>query len=132
MINFCISIVHLCFIIFLFFSIFVNICFYKLYSLIFIVFIFVHYVIKYGKCGLINIERFFLQENFRQGILFRTIKPIISYKNNIFYECGGTYILLLYIMILVIQIYKNKESCKSEIKIIFNNLYQKFFDGKIK
>lgn len=124
-INFIIQIIHTIFISCLIISPFINNCFYKLYSLVFIGFIFLHYITKYGKCGLINIERFFLQENFKDGIVYKLIKPIISYKNNIIYE-NGMDILFIYIIILCIQIY-NQDCVKllnyDKLKKLFSNIF---------
>ena len=96
-----IKILHTLFIIYLLLSLFINNKYYKIYSLIFITFILLHYLTKYGKCTIINIEKFFLGENFRNGFFFKLIKPIISHKNNIFYNNGGIYILLFYIIIFI-------------------------------
>jgi len=120
MIDQIILIIHIVFIFCLVSSIFIDDCIHKIYSLIFIVFIFFHYISKYGKCGLINIEMYFLKKEFRKGVLFKTIKPIISYKNNIFYDNFGTYILFVYIIILMLQTYSDKSACKKEIMRIFN------------
>jgi hypothetical protein len=67
---------------------------------------------KYGKCGIINIERAFLKEHFREGFFFKLIKPVISYKNNIFYY-NLFYMLIIYCIILSIQI--NDSNCISNI-----------------
>jgi hypothetical protein len=60
---------------------------------------------NYGKCGLINIEKYFLKDNFKNGFVYRLIKPVICYKKNIFYR---TYfeIVLIYIFILYYQLTK--------------------------
>jgi hypothetical protein len=49
--------------IFLMVSPFINECAIILNAFI-LIFFFFHFVFKYGKCGIINIERFFLQEIF--------------------------------------------------------------------
>ena len=88
--------------------------------LILLVFISIHYITKYGKCGLINIERYFLGENFKNGIVYRLIKPVISYKNNIFYE-KFFWLIIIYIVILYYQLIKNKKSLLNLInRMMFN------------
>lgn len=89
------------------FSPFANNCLYKKAALIFILFLIVQFISKYGKCGLINIEKFFLKDKFKEGFIYRLIKPIISYKINPF---GGKYfnLILVYVIILIIQLYKAK------------------------
>lgn len=104
-----IYIIHLFLFVFLISSPFIDNCEYKKLSFIFLFYLFVQYLLKYGKCGFINIERIFLKENFKNGILFKLIKPIICYKRNpIYYEY--LYILVLYLIILFIQI--KKKNCK--------------------
>lgn len=85
----------------------INECKYKKITLILILFIILQFVTKYGKCGLINIEKYFLKDKFKEGFVYRLIKPIICYKINPF---GGKYfnLLLIYVLILVIQLYKAK------------------------
>jgi hypothetical protein len=95
---------------------FINECAIILNAFILIFFIFFHFVFKYGNCGIINIERFFLQENFKDGFFYKLIKPVISYKNNIFYY-KFLNIIILYLIILAIQIYNN--NC---LKIIYDNI----------
>lgn len=91
-------------------------CYYK--NIIFVILLFVwgHFKFKYGKCGLISIEKFFLKENFKQGFVYKLIKPVICYKINPFYSQFYN-ILILYIFILFIQLYNN--NCYN---IIYTNL----------
>ena len=102
-----INILHLSLFFILLISPFINECAIKLNSIIILIFISVHFITKYGKCGIINCERFFLKENFKDGFFFKLIKPVISYKNNIFYAKFFN-IIILYIIILMIQVYEGK------------------------
>jgi hypothetical protein len=97
---------HLIFLIFLIISPFIDDCAIKVNAFILISFIIFHFITQYGKCGIINIERFFLKENFKDGFFYKLIKPIISYKNNIFYYKLFN-IVVLYCFILFLQIYNN-------------------------
>jgi hypothetical protein len=98
----------------------INNCFIKELVLLLLLFITMHYITKYGKCGLINIERFFLGDNFKNGIVYRLIKPVISYKNNIFYEYFF-WLIIIYICILYYQLSKSKKSLINIIKEYFYN-----------
>jgi hypothetical protein len=110
-----INYLHLILLIGLLISPFVDNCGFKLNAFILITFIILHFITKYGKCGIINIERLFLKENFKNGFFYKLIKPIISYKNNIFYE-NLFNLVILYSIILFIQIYK-----KECFQLIYND-----------
>ena len=112
-----INIFHLIFYIYLMMSPFINICIIKVNALILLNFILFHFTIKYGKCGIINIEKYFLKDNFKNGFIYNLIKPVISYKNNIFYDKFYNFIIL-YIIILFLQLYNSEY-----INKIFNNIY---------
>lgn len=102
-----INIIHTLLVIFILLSPFIKDCFYKMYSYTFIGFILFHYFTKYGKCGIINIERFFIGTNFKKGFFYRLIKPVIGHKNNTFCD-NCKELLLVYFIILSIQLYKKK------------------------
>ena len=120
-IDYIIQLLHIIFILYLLLSIFINNNDIKLYSLLLIIFILLHYLTKYGKCSIISIERFFLGDNFRNGFFYKLIKPIISYKNNEFYNNGGIYVLLFYIIILIIQLRKKLFYRITQKISLFNN-----------
>ena len=98
---------HLLFYLLLIISPFIYDCSYKLNSCVILIFILFHFVSKYGKCGIINIERFFLKEYFKNGFFYKLIKPVIDYRQNIFFD-KLYYLHILYILILLIQIYQDK------------------------
>ena len=114
-----ICILHIILFLFFILSPFVDDCAWKINSLILLVFILFHFIFKYGKCGIINIERFFLKENFKNGFCYRLIKPVISHKNNIFYEQYFN-ILVLYIIILLYQVFKN--NCLKKLYNIYQTI----------
>ena len=80
-----------------------------------LVFILFHFTTKYGKCGIINIERFFLKETFKQGFFYNLIKPVIDYRKNIFFD-KLYHLLIIYILVLSLQIYQ--ENC---LNIVYQN-----------
>jgi hypothetical protein len=106
-----ISLLHTCLILFIGSSPFVSDDFVKIISFILLIFIVLHFITKYGKCGFVNIERYFLGKDFRKGFLFRLVKPIISYKNNFFYE-NLFWLMLIYIFILYYQINEKRNIYK--------------------
>jgi hypothetical protein len=114
--DYIIKILHLLFYTLIMFSPFINNCGIKLDVLIMLLFIWVHFFSKYGKCGIINIERFFLKKNFKQGFCYKLIKPVIDYRNNIFFD-KLYFLLIIYILIIIIQVYQ--DSC---LIIIYNKL----------
>ena len=120
-----IYILHILLFLFFLFSPFVDDCAWKVNSLVLLLFIFGHFVFKYGKCGIINVERFFLGEKFKEGFCYRLIKPVISYKNNIFYDEYFN-ILVAYIFVLLYQVIKNK--CLEKLYFMFNKV---FFQNKL-
>ena len=81
-------------------------CYLKNTTLILMIFLCFQYVLRYGKCGIINIERFFLKENFKNGFFYRLIKPVICYKQNIIYK-KYFILIIIYIIILYVQLEKN-------------------------
>lgn len=119
-----INYIHLILLVCLMISPFVDDCGLKLNAFILITFIILHFITKYGKCGIINIERFFLKDDFKNGFFYLLIKPVISYKNNIFYENLFS-LLVLYSIILFIQIYNS--NCilfmYNHFKLIINKLF---------
>lgn len=86
-------------------SILIKDCYLKKIIIILIMFLCLQYTSKYGKCGLINIERFFLKEKFKEGFIYRLIKPIICYKKNIIYK-KYFILIIIYLTILFVQLDK--------------------------
>jgi hypothetical protein len=95
-------------------------CYLKKINLILIMFLCIQYVTKYGKCGLINIERFFLKENFKQGFVYRLVKPVVCYKQNAVYK---NYFKLIIIYMLVLYLQLEKAGCNLNIFEDFKNMY---------
>ena len=71
--------------------------------LILLLFFCAQWMSNYGKCGLINIEKYFLKDKFKTGFVYRLIKPVICYKTNIFYKHYFE-IVLIYIFVLYVQL----------------------------
>jgi hypothetical protein len=95
-------------------------CYLKKINLILIMFLCIQYVTKYGKCGLINIERFFLKKNFKQGFVYRLVKPVVCYKQNIIYK---NYFKLIIIYMLVLYLQLEQAGCNLNIFEDFKDIY---------
>lgn len=96
----------------------------KRLALVLLIFIMVHYKVKYGKCGLINIEKFFLKDNFKNGIIYNLIKPVISYKDNFFYD-NLQWLIIIYIGIIIYQLSYDSEGMFPYFNRINQIIYQK-------
>jgi hypothetical protein len=112
---------HTCLFLGIVISPFVNDCDYKRLVLILLSFLLLHFYLKYGKCMLINFERFFLGEKFKEGFIFRLIKPVICYKRNIFYK-DFYYLIVFYCVLLYIQLKLN--NCNLSLFQDFELLYK--------
>jgi hypothetical protein len=100
-------------------------CNYKKIIFILISFICLQFLVRYGKCGLVNIEKFILRDKFRKGFLFKLIRPVISYRFNPFYS---EYFPLLLVYILILYIQTDIKGCRinmiKETAEAFNILYK--------
>jgi hypothetical protein len=101
-------------------------CYIKKLVLILMMFLSLQYVSKYGKCGLINIERFVIEKvlekkNFKEGFVYRLIKPLICYKQNVIYKNYFS-LIIVYMVILYIQL--EKAGCDLNIFKYFKKIYQ--------
>jgi hypothetical protein len=101
-------------------------CYIKKLILILMMFLSLQYVSKYGKCGLINVERFFIEKvlkkkNFKEGFIYRLIKPLVCYKQNVIYQNSFS-LIIIYMVILYIQL--EKAGCDLNIFEDFKKIYQ--------
>lgn len=99
-----IKVVHLFIIIAVIASIFVKSRILKQLSLTFLVFLLLQYILGFKKCGLTELEYYFLGKNYHQGFIYRLINPIINIPEN--YCSNGILIIhLLMICVLIYQLY---------------------------
>ena len=101
-------------------------CYIKKLILVLMMFLSLQYVSKYGKCGLINIERFLIEKvlkkkNFKEGFIYRLIKPLVCYKQNVIYKNSFS-LIIVYMVILYIQL--EKAGCDLNIFEDFKKIYQ--------
>ncbi len=123
--DYIIKTLHLLFYLFIALSPFIDDCALKLNVLVILLFILFHFSSKYGKCGIINIERFFLGETFKQGFFYNLIKPVIDYRKNIF-AVKLYYLLVIYLIIISLQVYQ--ENCISNVYKNFIQNINKLFN----
>jgi hypothetical protein len=104
MILYFIRIIHFLIICLILISPFIN--FYKLkeYVFIFLVYLLLQYLTGYEKCGLTELEYIFMGENYKEGFMYRIIKPMITMKEA-YFNNYITIIHLVYIIILYYQLY---------------------------
>ena len=76
---------------------------FKHLALTFLLFIFAQYITNYGKCGLTEIEYAIRGEEYKEGFIYRLIKPIITVPEKYFNE-HLYWIHLIWIFILGYQL----------------------------
>lgn len=79
----------------------------KKYSLTFLIFIFVQWITNYGKCGLTELEYLIKGEKYKEGFIYRIVKPVITVPEKYF----ENYLYLAHItwtIILALQLVQNK------------------------
>jgi hypothetical protein len=79
----------------------------KKLALTFLLFIFVQYITNYGKCGLTELEYAIKGENYKEGFIYRLVKPIISVPEKYFDE-HLYWIHVIWILILGYQLLNYK------------------------
>ena len=103
-----IKLVHLAIVVIVFLSIFTNKCRIKELALTLLLFLLIQYSLGNEKCGLTQLEYMLLgEEKHQQGFIYRLINPIIKVPEN-YFNNGLLYIHIIWIVILIYQIHKNK------------------------
>jgi hypothetical protein len=104
-----IQLIHLAIIILIISSVFVPNYEFKKKSLAFLIFIFIHWITNYGRCGLTEIEYFIKGEEYKEGFIYRIVKSIITVPENYFKNC--LYIIHIgWTLILTFQLVKSNYS----------------------
>lgn len=65
-------------------SVFINNYQYKKVALTLLIFIMAQFVTNYGRCGLTEIEYLFKGEKYKEGFIYRLVKPVITIPENYF------------------------------------------------
>jgi hypothetical protein len=79
-----IQLVHFFIVILLISSVFIPNYQLKKYAFTFLIFIFIQYITNYGKCGLTELEYVFKGEKYKEGFIYRIVKPIITVPEKYF------------------------------------------------
>lgn len=102
-----IQLLHLILVIGLLASVFVPNIDYKILCLVFLIYILFQYLTNYGRCGLTEIEYLFKKEKYKEGFLYRLIKPIITVPEK-YFDKYLFLIHIIWIVSLIFQIYYMK------------------------
>lgn len=102
-----IQLIHLAIVIAVISSVFVPNYQLKKYSFTFLIFIFIQWITNYGKCGLTELEYILKGEKYKEGFIYRIIKPIITIPEK--YFTNYLYLVhIIWIIILALQLIKIK------------------------
>lgn len=78
----------------------------KKFSLTLLIFIFIQFITNYGKCGLTELDYVLRGEKYKEGFIYRLVKPVITIPENYFNKYFYT-IHILWIIILWKQLHIN-------------------------
>ena len=107
-----IKLVHLAIVIIIAVSVLIPNCYIKELAITLLVFIFLQYILGYEKCGLTELEYLLLgEQQHKEGFIYRLVKPIIKVPEK-YFNNGLLYLHLIWITILIYQIYTYKCSFK--------------------
>jgi len=99
-----INILHLILVIFIIIAPFVNIKDIKMNVLIILIYLLFQYLTGYNRCGLTELEYYFMKEDYQEGFLFRIINPVIKVPEK--YFDNWLYVFhIIYVIILIKQLY---------------------------
>ena len=76
---------------------------FKLWFLIFLIYLLFQYLTGYQKCGLTEFEYYIKKEKYQEGFLYRLIKPVITIPES-YFEKYLVYIHILWVLILIYQL----------------------------
>ena len=95
-----INFLHIILILFLSLSVFIDNYKIKQMAFILLILIFGQYITNYGRCGLTELEYIFTQENYKEGFIYRIVKPVITipedYFNKYYYVLHILWICILW------------------------------------
>ena len=100
-----IQILHALIVIGIVFSVFINNCLIKQLVLTLLILLLIQYLFGFKKCGLTQLEYWFLGEkNYNKGFIYRLVNPIINTPEKYFYYG----LFLFHIIWIVILFYQTK------------------------
>jgi len=74
----------------------------KQLALTLLIFLFIQYITNYGKCGLTELEYLIKGEKYKEGFIYRLIKPIITVREEYF----DKYVYIVHILITLLLYYQ--------------------------
>lgn len=94
-----IQIIHFIMVVLVVSSVFIPSYQLKKYSLTFLIFIFLQWITKHGKCGLTELEYMIKGKKYKDGFIYRIVNPIITvpekYFENYLYLAHITWTIIL-------------------------------------
>ena len=100
--NIIIRILHFILIILIGISPFIDSYKLKNYVLVFLLYLLFQYLSGYQKCGLTNLEYFVMGKKYKEGFLYRLIKPVITVREDYFKK----YLLVIHLLYIAILYYE--------------------------
>jgi len=98
-----IQLLHLILIITIFISVFIPNIKLKKLSITFLLFIFIQFITNFGKCGLTELEYAIRGEKYKEGFIYKLVKPIITVSEK-YFDYHLYWIHVLWILILGYQL----------------------------
>ena len=98
-----IQLLHIILIIFIISSVFINNIELKKFILSILILLFIQYVTNYGRCGLTEIEYMVLGEKYKEGFIYRLIKPVINVSEE-YVEYNIIILHIIWMIILYFQL----------------------------
>lgn len=77
-------------------SVFVNNSQWKKIALSLLILILIQFITNYGHCGLTELEYMFKGEKYKEGFVYRVVKPVITMPENYF----NKYFYLIHILLI--------------------------------
>lgn len=81
---------------------------FKLWIFILLVFLLMQYLTGYQRCGLTEFEYFIKKENYKEGFLYRLIKPVITIPES-YFDKYVVYLHIVWVIILGYQLNIHKK-----------------------
>lgn len=98
-----IKFLHLVLILFIIGSVFISNYQVKKIAFTLVLFIFIQFITNYGRCGLTELEYMYTREHYKEGFLYRLVKPVITVPEK-YFDMGFYWVHILWIIILGWQV----------------------------
>jgi hypothetical protein len=98
-----IKLVHLIIILLVLISPFIQFYILKKFVFVFLIYLLIQYISGYEKCGLTILEYAVMGEKYREGFMYRIIKPIIQIPEK-YFDNYVLFVHLVYIYVLYLQL----------------------------